>query len=232
MPARSGHGKKKGCRSLPSFPSSSLSALRSQIGSRCILSRLASITKSQHERSEGEKFSNTRRGEKMCGISAQSECGDKVGDKTIIVRVGPADCAPSWCCLSYLSGFSASFIAVARLWETMCSPNEDLRAVFLSCSWQMYKRGKNCTKWYLATANPHPAPMCTEHQRPTHQHVRPIYNPAHVAPWRSPQKEARTHTGQSDMKEWQQLKVSWEDVSPRWLQNIATKHTHHVDSGN
>lgn len=92
MPARSGHGKKKGCRSLPSFPSSSLSALRSQIGSRCILSRLASITKSQHERNEGEKFSNTRQGgKKMCGISAQSEYGDKVADETIIVRVKPAD---------------------------------------------------------------------------------------------------------------------------------------------
>lgn len=71
----------------------------------------------------------------------KSEYGDKVGDD-VTVRVKPADCAPSWCRLSYLFGFSASFIAVARLWETMCTPNEDLRAVFLSCSWQMYERGK------------------------------------------------------------------------------------------
>ena len=63
----------------------------------------------------------------------------------------------------------------------MCSPNEDLRPMFLSCSGQMW-REKNCTKWYLARENPHPAPMWTQHQRPTHKHVRPIYNPARGAP--------------------------------------------------
>lgn len=109
MAARSGHGKKGGCRSLPFFPSSSPSALRSQIGSRCILSRLAAITESQHERDKFRKNSKEKYG--TYGISTQNKCREEVGGEAIIIRrAKPPDHSPTL--FTHLFGFSGTFIAV------------------------------------------------------------------------------------------------------------------------
>lgn len=84
---------------------------------------------------------------------------------------------------------------------------------------------KNGTKWCLAWANPHPAPMWTRHQRPTHQHVRPIYNPAHAAPLK---REAGTHTGQNDVQEWLQLRQMAAECSDK-VQSGSSVLTHAIN---
>lgn len=169
---------------------------------------------------KGRSLSKTRQGGgEMCGIPTRSKWRDEVGRWSHYLPQGESSwsLSPLRCYLSYLFGSSEIFTS---LWETMCSPNEDLRAVFLSCSWQMYERRgeKNCTTWYLARANPHPAPMWTEHQRPTHQHVRPIYNPAHGAPWNSPERElgnTLTRMILSSDNSWRSLRKTPPQMAPK-----------------
>lgn len=56
-----GHGERRAAVHVPSSPPLPPVALKNQIGSRCILSRPASITKWQHEANEGVKFSHMDR---------------------------------------------------------------------------------------------------------------------------------------------------------------------------
>lgn len=90
--------------------------------------------------------------------------------------------------------------------------------MFLADVWEGGGGDKNCTTWYLARANPHPAPMWTEHQRPTHQHVRPIYNPAHGAPWNSPERElgnTLTRMILSSDNSWRSLRKTPPQMAPK-----------------
>lgn len=74
----------------------------------------------------------------MYGISTQSESKEEGGEEAVIfLRAIPA--LPHG---AAYSTFLENFITVAALWETMCTPNEDLRAVFLSCSQQMCQEKK------------------------------------------------------------------------------------------
>ena len=61
--------------------------------------------------------------------------------------------------------------------------------------------------------------MWTEHQRPTHQHVRPIYNPAHGTPQKPSLKEARIHVP-NDTEE----KRSLQKTPRQMAQNVARGH--------
>lgn len=110
------HTESKGLQlTSPSFPSSSSSALRSQIGSRCSLSWPASKAGSQQHSAD--------RRTKICMESV---------------------CKPSKRSLRTSRDGAADLVLLrtqALGWEAMCSPNEDLRAAVLSWPGQMWGKG-------------------------------------------------------------------------------------------
>lgn len=192
--------EREGCRSLPSFPSFFPFCFEeSNWFQMHSLTAAAPPPKNRNMKENGgEKFLQNSI-EKNVRNFYTEEAGEEAVDHF-----------STWCYSSHRRPgprSSKTFITVTSRLETMCGPNEDLRAVLLSCSWQMcQKKRKKCTKWYLARANPHPAPMWTQHQRPSQQHVRPIYKPMPTeAPSlreRAQWGEAGTHAGQNNSRAW------------------------------